>query len=230
MHEAWKAAADRFALVSLVQHVALYVVAAVFFARGRSMERIVDWCLAAAFATSAAALLATPGARAGGALATALAALWARDARRPVNRFYLAATPRPRLVLMAVLAAYGAMYPGYAEGLPAVFFSPYGVLLQPTLLVALATANSGERTDRVLHWALAATGLSWGIVGAAAEGLLRNVPLLVTSAYAVPIALGVGGRRTPPDGDGQSMRAIRDRMYGRWTLLPGPKKPRYGRR
>jgi len=230
MHEAWKVAAERFVLVSLAQHVVLYVVAGVFFARGRSMERIVDWCLAAAFATSAAALLTTPGARAGGAFAAAIAALWVRDAIRPVNSFALAATPRPRLVLMAVLGAYGALYPGYAEGLPGALFSPYGALLQPTLLVALAAANSGERTDRALHWSLAGSGLSWGIAGASAEGLLRHGPLLIASAYAVPLALGAGRRRTPPEDDGQSVRAIRERMYRRWTLLPGPQRPRYGRR
>jgi hypothetical protein len=229
MHEAWRTAADRFVLVSLAQHVVLYVVAGVFLARGRSMERIIDWCFAAAFATSAAALLSTPGARAGGAFAAALAALWARDAIRPVNSFAVDSTPRPRLVVMALLAAYGALYPGYAEGLPAVFFSPYGALLQPTLLVALAAANSAERADRALHWALAGTGLLWGIVGASTEGPLVHAPLLAASAYAVPLALGAGRRRTPRQ-DRQSVREIRDRMYRRWTLLPGPRKPRYGRR
>jgi hypothetical protein len=223
----WREAANRFVVVSLVQHVALYVLATVYWTRRKSMGKAIDWYFAAGFATAAVALLTTPGARVPGCFAVALAAMWARDALRPANSFSFATTPRLRLIVMGVLALYGAAYPGYAEGLPAILFSPYGVLLHPTLIVSLAVLNCAENAERSLHWALAVTGLAWGIVGAASEGIVVHAPLIAVSAYAVPLALGRGRKRAVTEGDGQpSIRAMRERMYNRWTLLPGPRKPR----
>lgn len=223
----WREAADGFVVVSLIQHLALYVIAAMCWSRRRSMEKTIDWCFASAFATTAVALLTTPGARVPGCFAAALTALWARDALHPANAFSFATTPRPRLVLMGALALFGAAYPGYAEGLPAMLFSPYGVLLHPTLIVSLAALNCAESADRSLRWALAVTGFTWGIVGAADEGLFVHAPLLAVSAYAVVLALGRGRKRAGTQGDGeQTLRDMRDRMYTRWTLLPGPRNPR----
>lgn len=223
----WREAADGFVVVSLLQHLALYITAAVYWSRRRSMERAVDWCFASAFATAAVALLTTPGARLPGCVAVALTAFWARDALRPVNAFSFATTPRTRLVVMAGLALFGAAYPGYAAGLPAILFSPYGVLLQPTLIVSLAALNCAESADRALHWALAAAGLALGILGAVDEGLARHAPLLAVSGYGVVLALGLGKRRAAPEGENErTLRDMRDRMYARWTLLPGPRNPR----
>ena len=225
--EVWRKAAGEFVLVSLVQHLALYIVAAVYWSRRRRMERGIDWCFAAAFAGAAASLLATPGARVPGWFAAALAALWARDALRPVNVFSFATTPRPRLVVMGVLALFGAAYPGYAGGLPALLFSPYGVLLHPTLIVSLAVLNCAEKADRALHWALAASGLAWGVAGAVDEGLFAHAPLLAVSTYAVVLALGHGRKRVVAESDDEpTLRDMRDRLYRRWTLLPGPRDPR----
>jgi hypothetical protein len=190
------------------------------------VEKVVDWYVASAFVTSAAALLATPGARVPGCFAAALAALWARDALRPVNVFSFATTPRPRLVVMGVLALFGAAYPGYAQGLPAILFSPYGVLLHPTLIVSLAALNCAEKADRRLHWAMAVTGLTWGIAGAVDEGLFAHAPLLAVSTYAVVLALGHGRKRVVAErDDAPTLRDMQDRLYGRWTLLPGPRNP-----
>ena len=154
--EVWRETADRFVVVSFLQHLALYILAATYWSRRRSMERAIDWHFTSAFATVAVALLTTSGARVSGCFAVALAALWARDALRPANAFSLSTTPRLRLVVMAVLALFGAAYPGYAGGLPAALFSPYGVLLHPTLIVSLAALNCAEHADRALHWTLAA--------------------------------------------------------------------------
>ncbi|MBM3306836.1 MAG: hypothetical protein FJY74_00700 [Candidatus Eisenbacteria bacterium] len=229
MNDARSVAADRLLWLAVAQHLVLYTTAAVYWARRRAMNRFIDWCLASAFATAAVALLATPGARPAGAFAAALAALWVRDALAPANAFAFETAPRHLLVAMGAAAAFGAAYPGYAAGLPAVLFSPYGVLLEPTLLVALAVLNCAERADRALRWALAATGLLWGALGAVADGPLKHAPLLVASGCAVALALGAGGRRAPRADDRRSVRSIRDRMYTRWTLLPGPRDLRRGR-
>ncbi len=224
---AWSEAANRFVGISLAHHVALYALAAMYWSRRRSMEKAIDWYFATAFATTAAALLATPGAVVPGGFAAALAALWARDALRPANSFSFATTPRLRLVAMGAFAVFGALYPGYAAGLPAVLFSPYGVLIHPTLIVSLAVLNCAEHADRLLHRALAAAGLAWGTVGAVDEGLVVHAPLLAVSIYAAVLALGFGRKRAVPEsGDEPTLRDMRDRLYGRWTLLPGPRDPR----
>jgi hypothetical protein len=225
--EIWRRAADGFVAVSLVQHLVLYVIAAMHWARRRSMERLIDWCFASAFATAAAALLATPGAAIPGCFAAALAALWARDALHPANAFSFATVPRLRLVVMGGLALFGAAYPGYAEGLPAILFSPYGVLLHPTIIVSLAALNCADHADRLLRWALVVTGFAWGVAGAVDEGLVAHAPLLAVSAYGAVLALGMGKKRAAPASDDErTLRDVRDRMYARWTLLPGPRNPR----
>jgi len=214
-----------FAHVSFAEHIAFYAAATVCWSRRRGVERVMASLFAVAFGTSAIALLSTPGARSAGFFAVALGLLFAREAQHPESVAAFATTPRPRLIAMAAIAGFGLAYPGAPPGLPALLFSPFGILLHPTLLVALALANSVEHTGRALHWTLAASGLLWSIAGAASEGLV-HAPLIVASAWAVPLALGKGRRRLAEDRGPRSVREIRDRMYSRWTLLPGPRDPR----
>jgi hypothetical protein len=219
-------AADNLGLAA-GHHLAVAVIGAIFWIRRASMERIVDVYFAAAFATTAFALSSVAASRPAAVIATGLAVLWIRDAILLRTRYDFRRAPRARLTVMAVAALFAIVYPGYSGELPSFIFSPLGVLLPPTILLALALVNcASPATDRVLHWALAGSGLLAGAVGLAVEGPI-HVPLLVVSVYAVPLLLGKGKQVVrEPDAGSDSVRQMRDRMYARKTLLPGPREPR----
>ncbi len=216
-------------------HLAIAVMGALFWIRRSSMERIVDVYFAAAFSTTAFALSSTAASRstaflAAGltaVLAAGLAALWIREAVLLRNVYDFRRTPRARLAVMAVAALFAIVYPGYSGELPSFIFSPLGVLLPPTLLLALALLNcASPATDRVLHWTLAGAGFLTGGIGLAIEGPV-HVPLLVAAAYAVPLLLGKGRQvARESDAGSDSVQKMRDRMYARKTFLPGPREPR----
>jgi hypothetical protein len=216
-----------FLLLSVVHHVALVVVVAILWMRREAMARTVDVYFAIAFATAGVALATRPETRLAAAAAGVLAALWAWDAARPRLALTLGRTPRLRLWIMVALGLFGFGYPGYSGELPSAFFAPLGVILPPTVIVALAVVNAAwPSTNRVVHWALAATGLVVGGVGLVIEGWI-HVPIIGISIYAIALLLGAGRvveeRPTVRD---RSVREIRDRMYSRRTILPGPRDPR----
>jgi hypothetical protein len=213
--------------VAAVHHLVAGVIAVIYWVRPRSMERVVGWHLAAAFATTAFAAWPHPSARWVTVVAAVLTALWAREAARGRHRLDLRRTPRPRLVVMGAAALFALVYPGYAGELPSFLFSPLGVLLPPTLILALAVVNAASpAVDRSIHWTLAVVGGAVGGAGLASEGVV-HVPLIVVAVYAVPLLLGKG--RTVEGANatgGATVRQIRNRMYSRKTLLPGPREPR----
>ncbi len=222
---------QEFLLLSAAHHLALAVIAVIFWIRRKSMGRTVDVYFAFAFGTAAFALFTRPETRIPAAASTLVAALWLRDTVRPRNVFSFERTPRPRLVVMGAAALFALAYPGYSGDLPSLVFSPLGVVLPPTLIVATAVVNSAApTTNRALHWALAAIGLAVGLVGIVVEGWI-HAPLLVVSLYAVPLVLGRGKQLRARDASPKtSVRELRSRMYSRKTLLPGPRDPRRGRR
>ena len=218
-------AADHLAL-AVAHHLAVGVIGALFWIRRRSMERVVDVYLAVAFATVAYATWRVAATLPWAIVAVAIALLWLRDARRPRNTFDFRLTPRPRLVIMGAAALFALLYPGYSPGLPAFAVSPLGVILAPTLVLALALLNSASpATDRGLHWTLAAAGGAAALTGLLVEGPI-HLPLLLVAAYAVRLLLGKGKEREHGDSSSPSVRQIRDRMYSRKTLLPGPREAR----
>lgn len=221
------AVAERFLFVGALHHLVLAVTAVVLWQRRRGIERAIAVYFSAAFATSAACTAVEPATRIWSALSLALAALWVREAARPEAQIELARVPRPRVLVCALAALFAVSYPGYTGELPAFIFSPLGVLPAPTLLAALAATNlAPPRSNRPLHWSLVAAGALVGILSLPTEEWAA-VPLLALSVYGA-ILLSGRARLRPvasetPEG---SVRQIRDRMYTRKTLLPGPHDPR----
>jgi hypothetical protein len=227
--EILKDVALRYAGLAGLNHLALFVILVVVWVRRESASRVLSVYFAAAFATAAFALFSTAGARAYAVVAAALAALWCLEVTRGRLDLSFARTPRLRLVLMALAGAYAFSHPGYTAGRPPLFiFAPLGVLLRPTLLAATALLSAtSARTPGPLHWTLAVAGLAAGGVGIATEGWI-HVPLVAVSGYAVLLLLGRGGRLLPEsEAPGpRSVREIRDRMYSRRSILPGPRDTR----
>jgi len=222
-----KQVSEEFLLLSGLHHVAFVVLAAILWMRREAMARIVDAYFAVAFATAAFALATRPETRLAALVAAALAALWLRDATRPKLAIAFGRTPRLRLWIMAALGLFGIAYPGYSGELPGAFFAPLGVILPPTVILALAILNAASpTTNGIVHWSLAATGLVVGGVGLVVEGWI-HAPLIAVAIYAVALLLGAG--RVIEEREGareRSVREIRDRMYSRKTMLPGPRDPR----
>jgi len=219
--------AEDFLPLSALHHAVLVVVMVMVWMRRETMTRVVDVYFALAFATAAFALATRPETWFAAPVAAALAALWVRDAVHPELSLSFRRTPRIRLVIMVLLGAFGFGYPGYSGELPSAFFAPLGVILPPTVIVALAILNSAwPQTSRILHWALAGTGLTIGGVGMAAEGWI-HAPVVAASVYAVVLLSGRGKLTEARDtARERSVREIRDRMYARKTILPGPRDPR----
>ncbi|MFH1688844.1 MAG: hypothetical protein ABIE42_01235 [Candidatus Eisenbacteria bacterium] len=223
--EAQQAVAGSFLLLAALHHVAIAVVAVLFWIRRRSMERAVAVYLALAFGTTTVALATHAPARVAAVLAAALSVLWILEVARPRNVLSFRRTPRLRLGLMIAAALFAWLYPGYSGELPAFVFSPLGVTLPPTLLIALAAMNSAAPgTNRPLHWSLTAVGLFVGTSGLLTEGWI-HVPLVTTSVYAVPLLLGCAVlREDPGEIDATSVRAVHDRMHKRRVLLSRPRR------
>jgi len=221
------AIAQRHLALAGAHHLALIVILTLLWTRRRGMERTVAAYFTSAFATAALALLTESGTRPLGAVAAALAALWATEVVRPRGTLSFEATPRGRLAAMALLGLFGFAYPGYSGELPSFLFSPMGVLLPPSLLVATALLNCvAPRSNRLLHWAHAVSAGAIGAVVVRLEGWTA-VPLFAVSAYAAALLLGRGRIAAPRDPARETtVRQIRDRMYSRRTLLPGPHDPR----
>ena len=223
--EAQRAVAESFLLVAALHHFAVAVVVVLFWIRRRSMERTVAVYFALAFATATVALAGHPSARILAVFAAGLSALWCREVAHPRNVLSFRRTPRFRLVVMGILGLFALLYPGYSGELPSFVFSPLGVTLPPTLLLALATMNSmAPTTSRPLHGALAAIGLVIGVSGLLTEGWI-HVPLLAASVYAVPLLFG---RTVLREDDGEagatSVRAVHERMHKRRVLLSRPRR------
>jgi hypothetical protein len=225
--EALRELSQEFLPLSAVHHLAFLVMLAILWMRREAITRIADVYFTVAFATAAFALATRPETRWSAAAAAALAALWLSDAVRPRVAMSFGRTPRLRLWIMAALGLFGFAYPGYSGELPAAFFAPLGVILPPTLIVALAVVNSASPSaNGTVHWTLAATGLAVGVTGLVVEGWI-HVPLVATAAYAVALLLGAGRLIDAREGARErSVREIRDRMYARRTILPGPRDPR----
>jgi hypothetical protein len=222
-----KGLSHEFLLLSAVHHVALFVMLAILWMRREALTRTSNVYFTIAFATAAFALATRPETRWSAVAAGALAALWLRNALRPRITMSFGRAPRLRLWIMGCLGLFGFAYPGYSGEFPSLFFAPLGVILPPTLLVALALMNSASpSTDRTVHWALAATALAVGGVGLVVEGWI-HAPLVGAAAYAVALLLGAGRPAEAREGGRErSVREIRDRMYARRTILPGPRDPR----
>jgi hypothetical protein len=222
-----KAISQEFAPLALMHHLALVVLLVIFWIRREGMARAIGVYFAVAFATACAALATRPETRTTALVSAALAALWLWSALGPKPALSFSRTPRLRLWIMGGLGLFGFAYPGYAGELPAAFFAPLGVTLSPTTMVALALQNSASASpNRIVHWALAATGLALGGAGLVLEGWI-HAPLIAISAYAIALLLGAGKlteeRRPARE---RSVREIRDRMYARKTILRGPRDPR----
>ncbi len=218
--EAQMAVAQDFLSIAGLHHLAVAVVAVLFWIRRRDMERTVAVYFALAFATTTVALAGHPSARAVAALAAGLSALWCYEVARPKNVLSFRRASRLRLTVMGALGLFALLYPGYSGELPSFVFSPLGVTLPPTLLLALAVMNSAApATNRPLHWSLAAAGLFIGVNGLLVEGWI-HVPLATASVYAVPLLLGrakvVEDRG---ETDATSVRAVHERLHKRRVLF-----------
>jgi hypothetical protein len=218
--EALVEVAGDFAGLAALHHLAMVVVAVIFWIRRRSMERIVALYFAAAFATVCVASAGRPGTRAFAALAAILSAMWIVEFIRARNTLAFRSAPKPRLAVMAALLLFAFLYPGHSGELPSFLFSSLGVTPAPTLIAALATLNAAApSTNRARHWSLAVAGAAIGITGLISEGIV-HVPLLVASGYAVPLLLGrartVNERPAVSD---TSVRAVTDRIHKRRVLL-----------
>ena len=226
--DALRQVSGEFLSLSALHHLVLFTILVMFWVRRRSMERVVAGYFAFAFGTATIALGTHAETRASAVAAAYVAALWIREVARPRTVLTFRETPRARLIVMGLAAAFALAYPGYSEGFPSIVFAPLGVILPPTLLAATALLNcAAPRTDRLLHWSLAAIGLAVAAVGAGGERPWINAPLLVVSLYAVPLLLGRARTVERPEvAPEASLRKMRDRLYARWTLLPGPKDPR----
>lgn len=224
-HEAEQIVAGRFLALAAAHHFAIVVVAVLFWVRRRSMERTVAVYFALAFTTATIALASHPPARVLAAFPAGLAALWFHEAARLRNVLSLRRAPRIRLIVAGALGLYGFVYPGYTGELPSFVFSPLGVVLPPTLLVALAVMNAAApETNRPLHWTLAAVGLVMGVNGAVVGGW-THLPLIAAALYTAPLLLGravLTDERA--ETDATSVRAVHDRMHKRRVLLSKPRR------
>ncbi len=218
--EAQHAVAESFLLLAVGQHLAIAVVAVLLWIRRRSTERTVAVYFALAFATATVALASHPSARVMSAFAAGLSVLWCLEIAHPRNVLSFNRTPRPRLAVMGALGIFALLYPGYSGELPSFVFSPLGVILPPTLLLALALMNSAApSTNRPVHWTLAAIGLVMGANGVFQEGWV-HAPLIAASLYAVPLLLGRAKLLEDRGSiDATSVRAVHDRMHKRRVLL-----------
>jgi hypothetical protein len=210
-----------------MHHLALFALLVIIWVRREAAGRALAVYFAAAFGSAAAVMLVHRGTRLEGAAAAALCALWTHEAVTTGLDLAFAATPRPRLVLMAAAAGFAMAYPGYSGDLPSFVFSPIGVILPPTLLAACALLNASSGRPRLaLHWTVAVLGLAVSVAGVAARDW-RSVVLLLTSLYSVPLLLGRGRTRRGPEArTPSSVREIRQRMYSRRSILPGPRDSR----
>ena len=218
--EAQLTIAGNFIALAGLHHLAVVVILVLFWIRRRSMERPVAVYMAAAFLTTTVALASHPSTRVVAALPAGLTALWCLEISRPRNVLSLRRTPRLRIWLMGIATAFALAYPGYSGELPSFIFSPLGVTLPPTLLLALALLNAAApRTNRPLHWSLTGVGLAIGVAGLFMEGWI-HVPLIATSLYAVPLLLGKAVlREDPGEIDATSVRAVHERMHKRRVLM-----------
>jgi hypothetical protein len=225
--EILRAIASEHLALAAAHHLAVGVIATIFWTRRRAMERPVALYFALAFGTTAFVLWSRPSMRVAAGAAAVLALLWLPGVVRPRFPFDMRETPRLRLMLMAAAGLFAFAYPGSSGDLPSFIFSPIGVTLAPTLVLAIAFLNAvSPAVDRALHWALAATGVALAAAGLS-RGLFAHLPLAGVSVYAVALLLGKGRTAArPDDASGRSVREIRDRMYARRTLLPGPREPR----
>jgi hypothetical protein len=224
-HEAQLAVATDFLVLAALHHLAIAVVAALFWIRRRSMERTVAVYMAVAFATATVALTMHPPARAHSPFAAGLAVLWMLEAVHLRNVLSFRQTPRLRLWLMAAAAVFAFVYPGYSGELPSFVFSPIGVTLPPTVLLALAVMNAAApRTNLVVHWPLAVVGLAVGVAGVVVEGWV-HAPLVATALYALPLLMGRARlEEDPGEADTTSVRAVHDRIHKRRVLMSRPRR------
>ena len=223
--EAEHAVAEQFVLLSGAHHLVIVVVAVVFWVRRRDMERTVAVYFALAFATATFALATGPSGRVAAVVAAALTLLWCREVARPANDLSLRRSPKLRLVVMGILGVYALSYPGYSLDLPSFAFSPFGVTLQPTVMVALALLNSAApATNRPLHWTLTAVGLALGVTGLFTEGWV-HAPLVATALYGIPLLLGRAALvEERGETDATSVRAVHERMHQRRVLMSRPRR------
>jgi len=223
--EAQLAVAGNFAGLAGLHHLAVVVILVLFWIRRRSMERPVAIYMALAFLTTTVTLASHAPTRVVAALPAALAVLWCLEVARPRNVLSVRRSPRFRIWFMGIATAFALSYPGYSGELPAFIFSPLGVTLPPTLLLALALLNAAApRTNRTLHWSLTGVGLVTGVAGLFTEGWI-HVPLVATSIYAVPLLLGKAVlREDPGEIDATSVRAVHERMHKRRVLMSRPRR------
>lgn len=226
--DALRQVSREFLSLSAFHHLVLFTILVMFWVRRQSMERVIAGYFTFAFGTATIALATHPGTRASAVAAACVAALWVREVVRPRTVLTFRETPRARLIVMGLAGVFALAYPGYSEGLPSIVFAPLGVILPPTLIAATALLNcAAPRTDRPLHWSLAAIGLAVAAVGAGEERSWVHAPLLVVSLYAVPLLLGKAKTVERPEAVPEtSLKKMRDRLYARRTLLPGPRDPR----
>ncbi len=216
-------------------HLLLAVLAAMWWLRRDQIGRCLSAYMAFAFATTAVALRSHPAWwLAGGLVSAALALAWLREAICPRFRMSFERTPKLRLGLMLAAAGFAVAYPGYSGDLPAFIFSPLGVTVRPTLLLALALLNSVTPTaDRTLRWTHAVAGVCYGAAGVASASSLgpasvvASLVLVLTSCYALALLI-VAAREIDTDNapSATSIEQLRTRMYQRHTFLPGPRDPR----
>jgi hypothetical protein len=216
-------------------HLLIAVLAVMWWLRREEVGRFLSAYMALAFATTAVALRSHPAWwLAGGLVSGVLAMAWLREAIRPRFRMSFERTPRLRLSLMVVAAGFAVAYPGHSGDLPVFIFSPLGVTVRPTLLLALAVLNSVTPTaDPTLRWTHAVAGVCYGIAGVVSAfplgpaSVVASLVLVLTSCYALALLI-VGAREIDPgDAPGAtSIQQLRTRMYQRHTFLPGPRDPR----
>ena len=211
-----------------VAHHLLLILGAVFLWLRRDIGRLPSILMTAAFGSAAWVQLGSGDAVLPGAVCAVLALTWFVEVLSPASDLSFRGTPRGRLLFSLATFAYALAYPGYTTGLPLFLVSPVGVLLPPTLLVALSLLNTAApRVRHQFHWAHVAAGLVFGVWGLVSAGWM-HAPLVAASLYGVWL-LARGSRRIEDaSGPQGKVRDVRDRMYARKTLLPGPRK--YGRR
>ncbi|MBD3368298.1 MAG: hypothetical protein GF405_09055 [Candidatus Eisenbacteria bacterium] len=219
-------AADGAAFAAL--HHLLFILGAIFLWLRRDLGRAPSILCAAAFATSAWLLLRSTDTRIMGVAAVVLASVWVLEAVRPRSDLSFTGAPKVRVAVSLATFIYALVYPGYGIDLPLLLFAPLGVLVPPTTLAALSVLNvSSPRVRPWAHWAHVAAGLIFGLWGLAL-GQWGQAPLVAASLYGAALLLRGSSRVENGSGPEGKVKDIRDRMYSRKTLLPGPRK--YGRR
>ncbi len=216
-------------------HLLIFTVAVVWWIRREKVGRVLSAYMALAFATTTVALRSHPAWwLAGGLVSGALAVAWFREAIRPSFHTSFEHTPRLRLGLMLVAAGFAVAYPGHSGDLPAFVFSPLGVTVQPTLLLALAFLNSVTPiANRNLRWIHAIAGTCYGVAGVVSAlslgptTIVASLVLVLASCYTFVLLIVGTHEIDPNDARGAtSVKQLRARMYRRHTLLPGPRDPR----